>query len=171
MADCQTLLPSTQCILQSINYGIMPQPTGGLTNVDKQGNSWDKDFVPYKFTDDAPTSQRPVSQTIHLEFWQSAGSDYFVDWTYNPKTNLYARANGGKPHMDKDTGKQLTAKNVVVLEMVEDNANDGYVANDHLLFEDKGTGKAVVFKDGKRINGTWEKDKRTSRTIITDASG
>jgi hypothetical protein len=142
-----------------------------LTNVDKQGNAWDKKFVPYQFTNDAAVSQRPVSQSVHLEFWQSAGSDYFVDWTYNPKTNLYARANGGKPHMDKDTGKQLAAKNVVVLEMVQENANDGYVADDHLLFQDKGTGKAVVFKDGKRINGTWEKDSRTSRTIITDSSG
>jgi hypothetical protein len=143
----------------------------GLTNVDKQGNSWDTKFIPYTFTDDAPTSARSTSQSIHLEFWQSAGSDYFVDWTYNPKTNLYVRANGGKPQLDKDTGKQLTAKNVVVLEMVEDNANDGYVANDHLLFENKGTGKAVIFKDGKRINGTWEKDTRTSRTLVKDASG
>jgi len=142
----------------------------GLTNVDKEGNSWDKNFVPYKFTDDAANSQRPASQSIHLEFW-SSDPNYYIDWTYNPKTNLYARSNGGKPHMDKNTGKQLTAKNVVILEMVEDNANDGYVANDHLLFEDKGTGKAVVFKDGKRINGTWEKDKRTSRTIVTDTSG
>jgi hypothetical protein len=145
--------------------------TRKLTNVDDKGKSWDTNFVPYTFTDDAPASQRALSQSIHLEFWQSAGSDYFVDWTYNPKTNLYARANGGKPHMDKDTGKQLTAKNVVILEMIQDNADDGYVANDHLLFEDKGTGKAVIFKDGKRVNGTWEKDKRTSRTIITDTSG
>jgi hypothetical protein len=143
----------------------------GLTNVDKNGKSWDTNFVPYQFTDDASASQRGTSQAIHLEFWQSAGSDYFVDWTYNPKTNLYERANGGKPHMDKDTGKQLAAKNVVVLEMVEDNANDGYVANDHLLFEDKGTGTAVVFKDGKRINATWEKDTRTSRTIVRDVNG
>jgi hypothetical protein len=141
----------------------------GLTNVDKLGNSWDKNFVPYKFTDDAPAA-KPLAQSIHLEFWTS-DPNYYVDWTYNPKTNLYARVNGGKPHLDKDTGKQLTAKNVVILEMVEDNADDGYVANDHLLFEDKGTGKAVVFKDGKRINGTWEKDTRTSRTIVKDASG
>jgi hypothetical protein len=144
--------------------------TRGLTNVDKQGNSWDKNFVPYQFTDDAPSVQRPVSQSIHLEFWTS-DPNYYVDWAYNPKTNLYARSNGGKSQMDKDTGKQLTAKNVVILEMIEDNANDGYVANDHLLFEDKGTGKAVVFKDGKRINGTWEKDTRTSRTIVRDTSG
>jgi len=144
--------------------------TRGLTNVDKQGNSWDKNFVPYQFTNDAPSAQRPVSQSIHLEFWTS-DPNYYVDWAYNPKTNLYARSNGGKSQMDKDTGKQLTAKNVVILEMIEDNANDGYVANDHLLFEDKGTGKAVVFKDGKRINGTWEKDTRTSRTIVRDTSG
>jgi len=145
--------------------------TRKLSNVDENGKSWDTTFVPYPFTDDAPVSARPLSQSIHLEFWESAGSDYFVDWKYDPKTNLYLRSNGGKPHMDKDTGKQLSAKNVVVLEMVEDNANDGYVANDHLLFEDKGTGKAVIFKDGKRINGTWTKDSRTSRTILTDASG
>jgi len=142
-----------------------------LTNVDENGKSWDTNFVPYTFTNDALLSQRPASQSIHLEFWESAGSGYFVDWTYNPKTNLYARVNGGNPHMDKDTGKQLTAKNVVVLEMVEDDANDGYVANDHLLFEDLGTGKAIVFKDGKEIKGTWEKDKRTSRTIVSDISG
>ncbi|MGA2967960.1 MAG: DUF3048 domain-containing protein [Candidatus Levyibacteriota bacterium] len=142
----------------------------GLTNVDKQGNSWDKSFIPYQFIDDAPASQRPASQSIHLEFWTS-DPNYYVDWSYDPKANDYKRVNGGNPQLDKNTGKQLTAKNVVILEMVEDNANDGYVANDHLLFEDKGTGKAVVFKDGKRINGTWEKDTRTSRTIIRDASG
>ena len=144
--------------------------TRGLTNVDKDGNPWDTKFVPYAFTDDAPASARPASQSIHLEFW-TGGPDYYVDWTYNPQTNLYSRNNGGKPHIDRDTNKQLTAKNVVVVEMVEDNADDGYENNVHLLFEDKGTGKAVVFKDGKRINGTWRKDSRTSRMIIKDSSG
>ena len=143
----------------------------GLTNVDKDGKAWDAKFVPYKFTDDALLSARPKSQTMHLEFWQSAGSDYFVDWVYDPAVNAYKRFNGTKPYLDKDTGKQLVAKNVVVLEMIEENANDGYVANDHLLYQDKGTGKAVIFKDGKKYSGTWEKDSRTDRTIITDASG
>ena len=145
--------------------------TRDLTNVDKDGNSWDAKFVPYKFADEAPLSARPVSQTMHLEFWQSAGSDYFVDWVYDPAVNAYKRFNGTKPYLDKDTGKQLVAKNVVVLEMIEENANDGYVANDHLFYQDKGTGKAVIFKDGKKYSGTWEKDSRTDRTIITDASG
>ena len=57
--------------------------TRKLTNVDENGKSWDTNFVPYTFTDDAPASTRPISQSIHLEFWQSAGSDYFVDWKYD----------------------------------------------------------------------------------------
>jgi len=142
-----------------------------LTNVDENGKSWDAKFVPYKFTDDAALSQRPVSQTVHLEFWESAGSNYFVDWTYDAKTNLYKRAVGGKPHTDKNNSKQIAAKDVVVLLMQELNANDGYENNVHLLYKDKGTGKAAIFKDGKRINATWEKDTRTSRTILRDSSG
>jgi hypothetical protein len=31
--------------------------------------------------------------------------------------------------------------------------------------------KQLCLKTVKRINGTWEKDKRTGRTIIRDASG
>jgi hypothetical protein len=141
-----------------------------LTNVDEKGKAWDTNFVSYKFTDDAAASARPVSQSIHLEFW-TGDPNYYVDWAYNPKTNLYARSNGGKLHIDRDTNKQIAVKDVVVLYMKELNANDGYEDNVHLLFQNEGTGKAVVFKDGKRINATWEKDKRTSKTIITDASG
>ncbi len=143
----------------------------GLTNVDKNGTSWDTTFVPYKFTSDAPLSQRPKSQTIHLEFWPSAGEDYIVDWKYDPTTNMYLRFIAGQPHIDRDTNKQIEAKNIVVLYMRESSANDGYENNIHLLYGDKGTGKAVVFKDGKQINGTWEKDSRTSRTILRDSSG
>lgn len=141
-----------------------------LTNVDVKGKSWDTSFVAYKFTDDATLSKRPSAQSIHLEFWKG-GSDYFVDWIYDAKTNLYKRNNAGKPHLDKNTNKQLAAKNVVVLFMKESNANDGYENNVHLLYQDKGTGKAVLFKDGQEIKATWKKAKRESRTIITDSTG
>lgn len=142
-----------------------------LTNVDKKGKAWDTGFVPYKFTDDAPVSERPVSQTVHLEFWESAGSGYFVDWTYDPKTNLYKRNNGGAAHIDRNTNKQLEAKNIVVLFMKESNANDGYENNVHLLYQDKGSGKATIFKDGKQIKATWTKNDRTARTILKDSAG
>lgn len=141
-----------------------------LTNVNKQGDSWDANFFPYSFTDDVAVSSRPSSQTIHMEFG-NGGSDYFVDWKYDPKTNLYMRSNGGKVHIDLDTKKQLSAKDIIVMYESITNANDGYEDNLHLVYTDKGTGKAVIFMNGQRINGTWKKSTRTSRTLIYDASG
>ncbi len=141
-----------------------------LTNVDEDGKTWDATFVPYAFKDDASVGERPASQEVHVEFW-SGYKDYFVDWTYNKATNTYSRKNAGAPHLDKNNGKNLSAKNVVVLYMDESNANDGYENNLHLLYDNKGTGKAVILMDGKRINGTWKKASRTARTQLFDSAG
>lgn len=141
-----------------------------LSNLDKEGDSWDQNFVSYSFKDDAAASDRPVAQKAHFEFWSSA-SLYFVDWIYDKASNFYKRVNGGKPHIDLDTKKQLTAKNLVVLFMVERNAFDGYENNIHLLYGTRGTGKAVVFRDGKKVEATWRKDRRTARTLLFDLNG
>jgi hypothetical protein len=141
-----------------------------LTNVGEDGTPWDKGFVEYKFADDASADLRGKSQSIHLEFW-TGDNNYYVDWIYDLTTNSYKRSNGGKPHIDRNNNKQIAAKNVVILLMQEQSANDGYENNVHLLYKDKGTGKAYVFKDGKQITATWQKSSRTARTILKDASG
>ncbi|MBI2074325.1 MAG: DUF3048 domain-containing protein [Candidatus Levybacteria bacterium] len=141
-----------------------------LTNVDSDGILWDKSFLPYSFKDDVVVSQRPEKQTINIQFW-SGYKQYAVEWVYDKTKNTYLRNNGGVLHMDKDTNKTLTAKNIIVLSIKESNANDGYENNLHLLYKTKGSGKAQVFMDGNKINGTWRKDSRTSRTLIFDSSG
>lgn len=140
-----------------------------LTNVDKEGKAWDENFVPYTFKDDAPESQRPAAQSIHIDFWN--GAAYAVDWTYDKTTNLYMRKNGGVSHDDRNTHKQLSTKNIVVLFMKESHANDGYENNEHMLYGTKGSGKALVYQDGKEIKATWKKSSRTGRTLLTDATG
>jgi hypothetical protein len=141
-----------------------------LTNVDEKKNSWDEKFVSYTFKDDAPLTSRPASQSVHLAFWKGY-SQYFIDWNYDKETNVYKRSNGGASLLDKNTNKQLTAKNIVVLYMQESNAHDGYENNIHLLYKTKGVGKAVSYIDGKEIKGTWRKDGRTSRTLLFDLAG
>ncbi len=141
-----------------------------LTNVGKGGTAWNKGFTPYKFQDDAAAGDRGSAQSIHLEFWSDYGQ-YNVDWIYDPATNQYSRKNGAAPLLDKDTGKQLTAKNIVVLYMSETHANDGYEDNAHLLYKTKGSGKALVFINGKQTKATWAKKGRVDKTIITDESG
>ncbi len=140
-----------------------------LTNVDKDGASWDAKFVKYSFKDDAPISKRPASQILHLDFWNDPS--YSVDWTYSQKENTYLRKNGGVAHIDRNTNKQLSTHNIVVLFMTEQHANDGYEGNAHMLYGTKGTGKAFILMDGKQIKGTWKKSGRTGRTILTDSNG
>lgn len=164
VATEHTMYSTTEKLLQ---YAATSR---NLKITDANDIPWTKGFVPYDFKDDVSASQRPTKQAIYLEFWEGY-SDYFVDWTYDPIANIYKRNVGGVPHIDRNTNKQLTAKNIVVLTMIESHANDGYTDNEHLLYKTKGTGKANIFMDGKQIIGTWRKDSRTSRTLLFDSTG
>lgn len=141
-----------------------------LTNVDEDGKQWDEKFVPYTFKEDAPLSQRPTKQNVGITFWEGY-AQYAVDWTFDRETNMYKRGHKGAAQIDNNTDEQLTAKAVVVLFMQESNANDGYENNAHLLYKTQGTGKAIVFMDGKRTDGTWRKESKTARTILLDNAG
>ncbi|OGH24393.1 MAG: hypothetical protein A3B47_01350 [Candidatus Levybacteria bacterium RIFCSPLOWO2_01_FULL_39_24] len=141
-----------------------------LTAEDENGITWTKGFVPYSFKEDAPVSQRPPKQTIHLEFWAEDPA-YAVDWIYEPIANIYKRNNREVAQIDRNNSQQLTAKNIVVLYMFQTNANDGYQDNQHLLYKTKGVGRANIFMDGKQITGTWRKDSRTARTLLFDNTG
>lgn len=134
---------------------------------DKDGNSWDEDFKKYTFKDDEPGA---AAQTVHVEHWDGY-DDFFVDWTYNKATNSYARKTGDVLHNDRNTNKQIEAKNVVALFMQESRANDGYENNLHLLYKTKGSGKALVYMDGKEIKGTWKKANRSARTQLFASDG
>lgn len=142
----------------------------GLKETNEDGVAWDENFVQYQFKDDAESDIRPAAQTVSYDFWEGK-SDFSVSWAYDKASNFYKRSNGGAAHTDLNNKKQLMAKNLVLLYMKESRANDGYEGNLHMLYGTKGTGKAVVFMDGKQTTGKWTKKDRTSRTIITDNTG
>ncbi len=141
-----------------------------LTEKDEDGNKWDENFTKYSFKEDIASSKRPSSQSISFSFWEGY-PDYSVKWDYASATNQYLRTNGGQPHKDKDTDKQIMVKNVVILLMRESRANDGYEGNLHMLYGTRGTGKAIILMDGVKIDGTWSKKTRESRLILKDSLG
>lgn len=143
--------------------------TRKLTNMNGDGDKWDSTFIPYKFKNDSPASA-PSANKISYDIWDGY-KEYSVVWNYDKTTNSYFRSNGGKKHLDKNDSKQVSSKNVIVLFMRESRANDGYEGNLHILYGTKGTGNAVVFLDGKRINGTWSKKDRESRLLLRDSLG
>lgn len=138
----------------------------GWTNKDEKGIPWDKNFSPWKFKDDAKLGDRPASFSAEFNFWKGY-QDYLVRWQYDRTSNSYLRFNGGKPHMDLE-GEQLSAKNVVIQFAKETGPVDEHL---HLLYEVKDEGEALIFQDGRVVEGTWRKKDGSSRTKFYDHQG
>lgn len=139
-----------------------------LTNKDTDGDKWDEDFESWKFQDGKASQGDTAS--ISYDFW-TGKKEYSVKWTYDATTNSYLRAHGnGKPHNDKNTNKQLAAKNVVVMFVKESTANDGYEGG-HMLYGVVGKGNALVFQNGDVVKATWKKAKEEDLVRFYDASG
>lgn len=141
-----------------------------LTEKDEKGKRWDEDYKGWSFKEDAKAEARPASFSAEFNFWEGH-NDYLVRWEYDPATNSYRRFNGGQLHLDKNNERELSAKNIILVFTKEQNANDGYENNAHLLYGTTGKGKAVIFLDGQKIEGEWRKKDRTSRMKFYDSLG
>lgn len=135
-----------------------------------QDNGWDvnsSDFTMLEFKDDAQKNQRPISQSIEVNF---STDTYKVSWEYDPNNNLYKRFMAGTIHKDAISSEQLTAKNVIVQE-VKRAPTITRINEQGWDMTTVGEGNAKVFLDGKMIEGSWKKKDENSRTLFYDADG
>lgn len=110
-------------------------------------------YEPWKYKNDAPSSERPASQHITVNF---STFSYKVDYEYDPVTNEYARSLAEKPHVMRD-GAQIRPKNVVVITV--NRRLEQPVAGNHgrLEMDTVGQGNAQFFYDGVLQKGIWKK--------------
>ncbi len=142
-----------------------------LTHVDEDGIPWSEGFEPWTFQDAAAVSDRGNVNSVSFYFWDdNLGSDYTVNWRYDKQSNRYKRINGGKEHIDFNTKKQLQADNVIIIFADESVADDGYDHGQHLLYDVLGKGDALIFQNGKAIEGKWEKPKAENSMKVYDES-
>ena len=142
----------------------------GLTNSDKKNKAWDSTFSTWKFKDAAASATKGTLTKISFSFWDILSTEHFVDWNYDKISNSFKRNNGGSPHLDKNSGKQLEAKNIVILFARESSANDGYPGG-HILYKLTGSGDGLVFQDGNAIEVTWNKKSEESRLKLFAENG
>ncbi|MDR3364817.1 MAG: DUF3048 domain-containing protein [Clostridiales Family XIII bacterium] len=100
-----------------------------------------------------------------------SGSMFNVTWKYDAASGTYLRFIQDKAQCDEEDGtKQIAADNVVALSVPYVSAppvpNKGQTYN----LDFTGTGSAIVFRDGIRIDGTWRTDG-THPPIFEDAAG
>ena len=140
----------------------------GLTNKTEVNNtSWDKNYRSWLFKQDDKASTSPTTSTIGFDFW-SGYKDYSVSWKYDSANNNYVRYNGAKEHIDFNTQKTITAKNIIVQFAKETRSVDEHL---HNLYEVIGSGNGVLIQNGIKTEITWSKTNRISRTVFKDKSG
>ncbi len=117
------------------------------------------------FKEDSPA---PAVNIISVPY--SAVVD--VGYTYDPASNGWLRFNGGAAHMDAETGRQLAPKNVIIqfVPSHESDIVEDAGGNRGVEYTLTGSGKALVFRDGQLIQGTWSRANRGDVTQYFDAS-
>ncbi len=123
-----------------------------------------------KFKRDAEIKDRGSRTKVNIRHRQDIpnGGLYDSEWTYNNKTNNYLHRIGGQADLDQETGKQVNAKVVVIMELPMQSAGDAFA---RVIFTTIGEGKAVILQDGKIVSGKWKKTSRLERERFYDSAG
>lgn len=95
------------------------------------------------------------------------GSNNCPVFTYNAEDGLYYRSEYGKAQVDEYNNEELAVSNVV-FKICHGEVRD---AKDYLVFIVHGTGDAVVFTNGKVIEGTWKHESDYAPNLFLDENG
>ncbi len=91
---------------------------------------------------------------------------YRAEWKYATTTEKYTRYQLNKPHVDQD-GTQISA-NTLVVQYVTTVVLDAEL---RIEMDTVGEGNAIVFTKGNKVEGTWKKISRDSKTRFYDSNG
>lgn len=110
-------------------------------------------------------SQKAAGKPARNINFAISGELYDVRFAYDSKKNNYKRYLGGLPHRDHKSGKQITPK--VVVALVTSYSQNGIYS----VYKTTGSGKIIVFQDGKATRGIWKKPSAKSSLQFFDSSG
>jgi hypothetical protein len=95
-----------------------------------------------------------------------------VDWRYEPDNGNYHRWQDGVRHLDAETGRRLTARNVVVLFAHHLYGDIRESANFYSLeIQLWGQGPALIFRDGLAYPAIWVRPEREGLFQLVDSEG
>jgi hypothetical protein len=125
-------------------------------------------YESWKFKDESPVNQRPNHQGI-VEVKFSNGNTWTSQFKYSSFDNAYQRFEPKDTLQTyADSGQPIKVKNVVV-QIIPKILAVGEAGR--LTLDVSGKGRALVFRDGLKIEGTWKKADRLTRTKYYDTAG
>ncbi len=159
-----------------------------MTKIDKiaKKNNFTKSvFTPFKYyreeqakdpaknqtsaeeNNDTKKSKIPVGPSASKIKIFISGANYNSEYKYDQETKRYPRFMAQRPHTDKDSNKQISPRNIVVLE-----TNYG-IHPDHIhsVYKTVGGGRITVFRDGQVFKGKWRKSSKTAMLELLNKDG
>lgn len=154
-------------------------PNNGFTTMDRMVNSSEK--LGYAMTVDGNGDAENIIEDKELwdpevSEWEYSGEDikinypgkFGVEWKFNSINELYYRFRGGTAEIDKNTGKQVTATVVAILE-----ADSRHLEEQYNDVDIEGSGALTIYQQGYMLSGKWSKDKndKSSPMLFLDSAG
>lgn len=120
-------------------------------------------FTGWPRQDGAP-SKTPNATVIDVKI---SSPLYNSHYDYDPVSNSYFRAVGGKGHMDREAG-QITPRTIIVMDTTMTKVfEDGYREQ----IATTGSGRVRIFQNGTVTEGAWTKLDRGSQIKFTSVDG
>lgn len=122
------------------------------------------------FSDEVPAVSGPAS-SIDIRYGNGKGT--FVEWDYDADSGQYLRSADGAPIIDANDDEQVSVSNVIVIKaphLVNRNICETQAEDRCLAFSTElqiwGGGFVSVFRDGRQINGSWQRDDRYANGMM-----
>lgn len=111
----------------------------------------------------------PISEERVLEIELKYSHAYTSGFKYDEESEMYLRYRKEKPHMERVSGEQLKAENIII-QITKAYMIDGD-AKGRMEVKTVGKGKGYYISHGKKVNITWSKASRSKPTIYTLEDG
>lgn len=147
------------------------RPADMLECAKEFGYRLENKFSGYPHQGELPVDQRPGGGNLRVPF---AGS-FAVEYDYDKESNSYFRTWGNTADTDRNNGKKITPKNIVVM-IARSDQIEGQYNNVQLgdpWYDESDSGDAFYYFNGGEKQGTWKKDKSniSSKLTFYDQSG
>jgi len=124
------------------------------------------DMWRHPFVAPAASASLPASEHITIPYRTGR-----IDYRFDRGLDLYRRSVDGSVQIDPADGKAVTTRNVVVLFMSYKTDTKIEPGHSRPVVGNIGTGRALVLREGRMIEGTWSKAAEAAPTHLLDTAG
>lgn len=146
------------------SYTSMEKIKGYVEKV-KYRTTTDKKLLFLYNEKDTDLASNQKAESINMRY----SSAYTSGFTYDLDKKLYFRLRKGKPQMERVTGEQLKAKNIVIQKVSSYTIKGDSSGRQEV--NTVGSGDGFYITNGKYIKIKWSKDSRSGQTTYKDEKG